>query len=114
MNVESLSFGSINIDGTVYEKDIIIDRGKIFKRNKKASKEFRDEYGHTPLSAAENIPWDCRTLIIGNGHSGNLPVMEEVKKKADKLKIRLLIMNTPEAVKHLNDRYTNFILHLTC
>jgi hypothetical protein len=47
---ESFSFGSIRIDGLVYEHDLIIDRGKIRRRKKKASKEYRAAYGHTPLS----------------------------------------------------------------
>jgi hypothetical protein len=50
------SFGSIRVDGVTYDHDLIIDRGKIRKRKKAASKRFRGVYGHTPLSAAEDIP----------------------------------------------------------
>lgn len=39
MRSERFSFGSIRIDGLVYEHDLIIDRGKIRRRKKKASKE---------------------------------------------------------------------------
>jgi len=48
---DSFSFGSIRIDGVTYQHDLVIDRGEIRKRKKKASKEYRDVYGHTPLSA---------------------------------------------------------------
>ena len=64
MRFEDFSFGSIRIDGTTYEHDVVIDRGQIRKRNKKPSKKFRDEFGHTPLSIGEEIPWKCRRLII--------------------------------------------------
>ena len=81
MKVKELSFGAINIDGKNYFKDIVIHKGKIKKRKKKESKRFRSQFGHTPLSVLENIPWDAKKLIIGTGHSAALPVMEEVKKK---------------------------------
>ena len=51
------SFGSVRVDGVTYDHDLIIDRGKIRKRNKAASKRFRGASGHTPLSIAEDIPW---------------------------------------------------------
>ena len=50
MRFEKFSFGSIRIDGTTYEHDVVIDRGKVRKRKKKPSKKFRDTLGHTPLS----------------------------------------------------------------
>lgn len=114
MKVKSLSFGSINIDGDIYEKDIVIDNGKISKRKKSASKKYRDTYVHTPLSVDENIPWDCKTLIIGTGQNKNLPVMDNVKNLALEKGVELLLMSTPDAVRHLNDKSTNFVLHLTC
>jgi hypothetical protein len=49
------SFGSVRVDGVTYDHDLIIDRGKIRKRKKAASKRFRGAYGHTPLSIAEDI-----------------------------------------------------------
>jgi len=67
---ESFSFGSIRIDGVTYEHDLVIDRGEIRKRKKKASKQYRDAYGHTPLSAKEDIPWRCRRLVVGTRSRG--------------------------------------------
>jgi len=40
--------------------------------------------------------------------------MEEVNALAAEKGVELLSMSTPEAVKHVNDPETNFILHLTC
>lgn len=114
MKVKELSFGTINIDGKDYSKDIVIHKGKIEKRKKKASRKFRDQFGHTPLSTSENIPWDCKKLIIGTGHSAGLPVMKEVKKKAKKKGVKLVLMDTPDAILMINEKDTNLILHLTC
>jgi len=114
MKVKNLSFGSINIDGETYVKDVIIKNGSIKKRKKAESKKYRDRFGHTPLSPDENIPWKCTHLIIGTGHSSSLPVMDEVCDIAIHKGVELVIMSTPEAIKHINDPHTNLILHLTC
>ena len=114
MEVKDLSFGSITVDDITYDNDVVIKKGVVKKRKKGASKKYRDQYSHTPVSPYENIPWECKTLIIGTGHSTGLPVMEEVYKKARKKGVKILEMSTPEAVKHVNDRDTNLILHLTC
>src|SRR5438552_8217237 len=82
MRFDKFSFGSIQIDGSTYEHDVVIDRGEILKRKKKPSKKFRDEFGHTPLSVEEKIPWKCQRLVVGTGVYGGLPVMEEVKQEA--------------------------------
>ena len=59
MKVNDLTFGSITIDGEVWSKDVIIDNGTVKKRKKGESKQYREIYGHTPLSPEENIPWKC-------------------------------------------------------
>jgi hypothetical protein len=59
-----------------------IGRGKIRKRKKAASQRFRGAYGHTPLSAAEDIPWRCRRLVIGTGADGALPRRQQVREEA--------------------------------
>jgi hypothetical protein len=56
MQIQNFSFGSIRIDGTTHEHDVVIEGGEIRKRKKKLSKKFRDDFGHTPPSAKENIP----------------------------------------------------------
>jgi hypothetical protein len=115
LRFEAFSFGSICIDGTTYEHDVVIDRGEIRKRKKKPSKKFREKFGHTPLSLEEEIPWKCRRLVIGTG-GGALPVMEEVKQEARRREIELTILPTADAIKSLqeNPAETNAILHVTC
>jgi hypothetical protein len=115
MRIEAFSFGSIRIDGVTYGKDVVIDRGKVRKRDKKASKKYRDEYGHTPLSVREDIPWKCRRLVVGTG-DGALPVMDAVKDEARRRKVKLLVLPTAQAIVELQEHPadTNAILHLTC
>ncbi len=116
MRFHDFSFGSLGIDGRTYESDVVVDHGDVRRRKKKPSKPFRGEYGHTPLSAAEAIPWDCRRLVVGTGAGGGLPVMAEVKAEAARRGVELLVLPTAEAIAVLNRgrRGTNAILHITC
>src|SRR6059036_2623109 len=115
MRFEKFSFGSIRIDGTTYEHDVVIDRGEVRKRKKKPSQKFREAFGHTPVSVKEKIPWECHRLLIGTG-TGALPVMKEVKREAKRRKIKLLILPTRKAIQELKQEpsTTNAILHVTC
>ena len=115
MGYDKFSFGSICINGISYEHDVVIDRGKVRKRDKKPSKKFRDHFGHTPLSIEEEIPWKCHRLVIGTG-GGALPIMKEVKQEARRREIELIILPTEEAIQILKEdpEDTNAILHLTC
>jgi hypothetical protein len=110
------SFGSIAIDGVTYDRDVVVDRGEIRKRKKGPSKELRAEYGHTPLSAAEDIPWKCGRLVIGTGHSGSLPVLPEMEEEARRRDVELVMVPTAKAIEVLNEgmKNTNAVLHLTC
>jgi hypothetical protein len=94
---------------------VVIDRGRVRKRKKKPSKQFRGDSGHTPLSIKEKIPWKCDRLVIGTG-GGALPVMQEVKREAKRRKIKLVILPTKKAIKELKQHPddTNAILHVTC
>ena len=115
MHFESFSFGSIQIDGITYEHDVVIDRGEVRKRRKGPSKQFRDAFGHMPLSLKEKIPWKCHRLVIGTG-TGALPVMDQVKEEARQRKIKLFIVPTTRAIELLTQQRadTNAVLHVTC
>ncbi|MGC2194131.1 MAG: hypothetical protein WA628_05610 [Terriglobales bacterium] len=89
MRFDKFTFGSIQIDGLACDCDVVVDGDEIRKRKKKPSKQFRDEYGHTPLSIEEDIPWKCRRLVVGTGAHGRLPVMKEVKREAKRPKSRI-------------------------
>jgi hypothetical protein len=116
MRISHFTFGSLEIDGVTYEHDVVIDRGEIHKRKKKASKKFREAFGHTPLSIDENIPWRCTRLIIGTGAYGRLPIMGAVKHEADERGVKLIVLPTAEAIEALKKHpaKTNAVLHVTC
>jgi hypothetical protein len=51
MRIDRFTFGSIRIDGVVYEHDVVIAAGQVRKRKKKASRPFRGL--HRPHRAPE-------------------------------------------------------------
>jgi hypothetical protein len=116
MRFNGFTFGSIQIDGKSYEHDVVIDGGRVRKRKKKPSKLFRGSFGHTPLSNAEDIPWECKRLVIGTGANDALPVMEDVKREAQARHVELLMLPTTRAIQLLTEQSddTNAILHVTC
>jgi hypothetical protein len=116
MRIDQFTFGSIRIDGVIYEHDVVIARGRVRERKKKSSKPFHDVFSHTPVSIEENIPWDCRRLVVGTGADGALPVMDEVKQEAARREVELLTVPTREAIRALQaePKGTNAILHVTC
>ena len=114
MKADHYEFGRITIDGTTYDHDLIIEGGEIRKRDKGPSKPLKKQYGHTPLSASEEIPLSAPRLIIGTGAHGRLPVLDEVYDAARKKDVQVSEMPTEEAINHLEEKETSFILHLTC
>ena len=109
-------FGRLKVDGAKYTQDVVLDRGRLRKRKKKPSREFREQFGHTPVSLKEEIPWECRRLVIGTGMQGRLPVMDEVRAEAQRRGVELVVCPTAQAVQVLEEdpADTNAILHVTC
>jgi hypothetical protein len=116
MLFKNLAFGSIRIDGIEYDHDIVVDCGNVRERKKGPSKAFRGQFGHTPLTTNEEIPWHCHRLVIGTGIYGRLPVSPDVQREADRRKVEVLMVPTEKAVALLNEQpsHTNAALHLTC
>jgi hypothetical protein len=115
MHFDKFSFGTLRIDGGTYEQDVVIDRGEIRKRKKTPSRRFRDEFGHTPLSIEEKIPWKCHRLVIGTGAYCRLPVVKEVQLEAERRHVELVIVPTSEAIRLIEkESAPNAILHVTC
>jgi hypothetical protein len=109
-------FGSIKIDGQKYRKDVVLEQGTARKRRKKPSRTYREQFGHTPVSLQEEIPWECKRLVIGTGVYGRLPVMPEVFEEGRRRGVEVVVCPTPEAVRLLQEgpAETNAILHVTC
>jgi hypothetical protein len=117
MKARLVKFGEIEVEGKRYTHDVVIDGGKVRKRKKRPSKQFREKFGHTPLSAGEEIPWGGKRLIVETGAHGALPVMDEVLVEAKQRGIEVIAKPTLEACQLLDEvtkGQAYAILHCTC
>ena len=117
MKAKLVAFGEVEIDGQRYAHDVVIDAGRIRRRQKGPSKALRDQFGHTPLSVAEDIPWGGRRLIVGTGTDGKLPIAPEVYAEAERRGVRIDALPTPDACRllaHLRPKDVHALLHVTC
>ena len=117
VKAQLVAFGELRIEGERFERDVVIDAGRIRRRRKGPSKARHAEFGHTPLTSAEDIPWGGRRLIVGTGADGALPVTPDVYAEADRRGIRIEALPTPDACRLLakldaTDVYA--VLHVTC
>ena len=114
MDIEYPGFGRIVVDGTTYDHDVVIDHGEVRPRDKGPSRPRKAEFGHTPLTPHEDIPW-TDGLVVGSGYSGRLPIL--IEDEAADRGIDLVVRPTADAVELLRDRDladVAAILHVTC
>ncbi len=117
MDVEYPGFGTIVVEGDRFDHDVVVDGGAVRKRRKGPSRSDRSEYGHTPLSAAEDLPWAGPQLVIGTGFSGSLPITPDVWAEAESRGVEIIAVPTAEACRLLAPIDTadvNAVLHVTC
>ena len=111
-------FGWIEIAGTRYEHDIVIHTdGSISKRQKKLSKPYREEYGHTPLSAEELAFLEKEhpsVVYIGTGQYGDLPLTPDAAALLEAY--APAIGKTPDILALIKEEKRKHIavLHVTC
>jgi len=117
MDARFISFGLIEIGGHRFDHDVVVEGGVVRRRKKAASKAYRDQYGHTPLSPDEAIPWSARLLIIGTGVSGQLPIMPELYEEARRRGLEIVAEPAEVACRLLqaaDRREVAAVLHVTC
>jgi hypothetical protein len=117
MKAKLVEFGKLEIDGERYHKDVVIDGGRIRKRDKGPSKALQTRSRHTPLTAAEEIPWGGKRLIIGTGARGQLPIAPDLREEAKRRRIAIEALPTADACRLLADldpADVYAILHVTC
>ncbi len=117
MDVEYPGFGSIVINGERFDHDVVVEAGRVRARKKGPSKPHRSQYGHTPLSADEEIPWSPPQLVVGTGASGQLPITPELAEQASARGVELVAAPTSaacELLRTMEDGRVYAILHVTC
>ena len=117
MQARLVRFGLLEVDGNRYDHDVVVERGRLRRRKKGPSKTYRGEYGHTPLSVDEKLPWDAQRLIVRTGADGLLPVMPQVLTEARRRGVELIVRPTKEAcalLERSDPDLVGAVLHVTC
>ncbi len=111
--IDSYEFGRIVIGGETYDADVLI-----FPDHVRAS--WWRRAGHTLCldDIGEILEMSPEVLVVGQGASGLMRVLDEVKEELDRRGIELVCARTSKACDIYNDlsmeRKTIAALHLTC
>ena len=116
--INNTEFGSIKIDGKIYENDVVIRLdGEIIKRKKKLSKEKYGTSHKISLEEAKHI-YDkgAEKVFVGTGQYGVLKLSKEAIEYFKKKKCKIELLSTPEAIQKWNESSgaTIAIFHVTC
>ena len=116
--IDQTKFGSITIEGTRFEHDVIIRLdGRVKKRKKKLSKAIygtshmisRDEASHVYEQGANR-------LIIGTGQQGMVKLSDEAAEYFRQHRCLATLLPTPQAITAWNEATgaTIGLFHVTC
>jgi hypothetical protein len=116
--IERTEFGSITIDGTDYEHDVLIRLdGQVKKRKKKLSKAVYGTSHTVSLDEAKHIyEKGADRLIIGTGQYGRVELSDEAADYFKTKKCFVELCPTPKAIKSWNKLKRDIIglFHVTC
>ena len=116
--IDGTKFGSITIDGSDIEHDVLIRlSGEIKKRKKKLSKAVFGTSHTISLEEAKYIfEKGTERLIIGSGHNSMVELSKKALEYFKKKKVQVDLLPTPEAIQQWNKAKGSIIglFHVTC
>jgi hypothetical protein len=116
--IDRTMFGSITIEGEVFERDVLIRlNGKIKKRKKKLSKAQYGTSHIVSLAEAEHIyQKGAERLIVGAGQYGFVELSDEAAAYFEQHGCEVDLMPAKEAIQAWNDAQGSVIgmFHVTC
>ena len=116
--IDRTQFGSVTIDGKVYEHDVLIRLGgKVEKRKKKLSKAVYGTSHTISLAEAEHLyQQGAKRLLIGAGQEGRVGLSEEAATYFAGKRCQVELLPTPEVIPVWNQAEGAVIglLHVTC
>jgi hypothetical protein len=118
--IDRTAFGSITVEGSVFEHDVIIrPDGQVKKRKKKLSKAV---YGTSHTISLDEAKHVCNQgpgadrLIVGSGQYGNVELSPEAAAYVKKRNFSVVLLPTPEVIDVWNETEGRAIglFHVTC
>ena len=116
--IDDTWFGSITIEGELYEHDVLIRlSGKVRKRRKELSKAVHDTSHKVSLAEIKELYREkAERLIIGTGHEDQMRLSHEAASYLAKHGCAVELKPTREAIKLWNDAEGKVLglFHVTC
>ncbi len=116
--IDRTEFGSVTIDGEVFDHDVIIRLGgRVEKRKKKLSKAVYGTSHTISLAEAEHLyQKGAERLLIGAGQEGRVGLSKEAAAYLAGKRCRVELLSTPEVIPVWNQAEGAVIglLHVTC
>jgi hypothetical protein len=112
------TFGSITVEGTVFDHDVLIRLdGRVKKRKKKLSKAIYGTSHTMSLDEAKHVyEKGAQRLIVGTGQYGLVALSDEATGYFRRKKCRVELLPTPQAIQAWNEAQGGVIglFHVTC
>jgi hypothetical protein len=116
--IDGTQFGSVTIDGEVFDHDVIIRLdGRVKKRKKKLSKAVYGTSHTISLAEAEHLYQEgVERLLIGSGQHGRVALSEEAAAYFAGNRCQVELLPTPEVIPVWNQAEGAVIgmVHVTC
>src|SRR5437899_4971415 len=116
--IDQTDFGSITIEGTVFEHDVLIGLdGQVRKRKKKLSKAVYGTSHILSLDEAKHVyEKGTKRLIIGTGQYDNVRLSDEAADYFKRKQCQVDLEPTPTAIQTWNKAKGEIVglFHVTC
>lgn len=116
--IDKTTFGSITIEGELFEHDVLIRlNGKIEKRKKRLSKQVYGTSHVVSLAEAEFIyEQGAIKILVGSGQSGLVNLSPEAAWFFEHKGCTVELLPTPEGIRRWNEleERTIGLFHVTC
>jgi hypothetical protein len=118
--IDATDFGSITVEGTVFDHDVVISPdGEVSKRKKKLSKAV---YGTSHTISLEEAKYICRRaagadrLIVGAGQYGRVRLSPEAADFFAQKACEIVLLPTPQVIGLWNETEGRAVglFHVTC
>lgn len=116
--IDGTTFGSITVEGTVFDHDVLIRLdGRVKKRKKKLSKAIYGTSHTMSLDEAKHVyEKGAQRLIVGTGQYGLVALSDEATGYFRRKKCQVELLPTPQAIQAWNEAQGGVIglFHVTC
>lgn len=117
-HIDQTTFGTITIDGIVFEHDVLLRlNGQVNKRKKNLSKAIYGTSHVISLAEAKYVyEQGAARLLIGTGQSDNVRLSDEAANYFRRKQCQVDLLPTPRAIAAWNERTGTIIglFHVTC